>query len=247
MESPRPPPPEFGPFQFVILVLSVFVLGILALELLPATWLPVNDEVRRLLHWIDFVICLVFLSDFIVRFREAPSKLRFMKWGWVDLLASIPTVDFLRWGRVLRLLRLVRLLRAMRTLRNFLRVIYASRAQGGVASVLVIVFLVMSLSSVAVLLFETAPRSNIRTAGDAVWWCMTTITTVGYGDLYPVTTGGRMIAALLMLTGVGMFGTFSGIVATFLLGDGKNEGRQAPVGDPEPERESRPRVSQVDS
>jgi voltage-gated potassium channel len=146
-----------------------------------------------------------------------------MKWGWIDLLASIPEIEMLRWGRLFRVFRLLRIIRTLRTMRNFFRIMYASRTQGGAASVLVIVFLVMSLSSVGILIFETDPRSTIRTAGDAVWWCVTTITTVGYGDLYPVTPGGRCIAAGLMLTGVGMFGTFSGLVATFLLGTGSSQ------------------------
>lgn len=245
MKVPRLPP-EFGPFQFVILVLSVFVLLILAVELLPDSWLHLSPEVGRLLHWIDNIVCAVFLADFIVRFRRAPSKLQFLKWGWIDFLASIPEVEFLRWGRLLRLFRLLRLVRAIRTMRDFLHIMYSSRAQGGAASVLVIVFLVMSLSSVAVLLFETDPRSNIKTAGDAVWWCVTTITTVGYGDIYPVTAGGRFVAAALMLTGVGMFGTFSGIVATFLLGSGQRSEQPPKETPPRDGSHIRPPVSQVD-
>jgi voltage-gated potassium channel len=231
------PPPEFGPFQFVIMVLSVFVLAILTVELLPASWVPLPAEVRRLLNWIDNVVCMVFLADFIVRFRGAPSKMVFMRWGWIDLLASLPEIEMLRWGRVFRLFRLLRIVRTLRTMRDFLRVLYASRARGGVASVLVIVFLVLSLSSIGILLVETDARSNIHTAGDALWWAITTITTVGYGDLFPVTAPGRIIAAGLMITGVGMFGTFSGLIATFVLGGGPG----APVQvDPEPVKEKSP-------
>jgi voltage-gated potassium channel len=211
-------PPEFGPFQFVILVLSVFVLSILVVDLLPDEWLAVPPEVSRLLRWIDNLVCAVFLADFIARFRRAPSKWRFLRWGWIDLLASIPEIAVLRWGRLFRLFRLLRLVRALRTLRDFFCIMYASRARGGAASVIVIVFLVMSLSSIGILLVETRPDAKIHTAGDALWWAITTITTVGYGDLYPITDAGRFIAAGLMVCGVGLFGTFSGLVATFLLG-----------------------------
>lgn len=61
---------------------------------------------------------------------------------------------------------------------------------------------------------ETAPESNIKTAEDAIWWAFVTITTVGYGDRFPVTTEGRIIAALLMTAGVGLFGTFTGFIAS---------------------------------
>ena len=73
----------------------------------------------------------------------------------------------------------------------------------------------MIFSSIAILNCETSPESNIKTAGDALWWSFVTITTVGYGDYYPTTIEGRIIAVLLMTTGVGLFGTFTAYVASF--------------------------------
>ena len=72
--------------------------------------------------------------------------------------------------------------------------------------------------SIAVLHFETDPESNIRTAEDALWWAFATITTVGYGDCYPVTWEGRLIATILMCAGVGLFGTFSAFLAAWFIG-----------------------------
>lgn len=81
------------------------------------------------------------------------------------------------------------------------------------------------VSSVTILHVETAPDSNIKTAEDAVWWSIVTITTVGYGDRFPVTSEGRFIGGLLMFAGVGLFATFSGFVAAWFLhpADAKNE------------------------
>lgn len=208
---------ELGPFQLIILTLSLFVLGLLAAELvfdLPA-------ETVRVLRWIDNVACGFFLIDFIVRFRRAESKLHFMKWGWIDLLASIPEVAAFRWGRLFRIFRILRLLRAVKSIRVLFDVFNKSRTQSGVATVFMITFLVLSLSTFGILLVEHSPDSNIHTAEDALWWGITTITTVGYGDLYPVTFGGRILAAALMFTGVGLFGTLSGVIASFFLGEKK--------------------------
>jgi voltage-gated potassium channel len=72
-------------------------------------------------------------------------------------------------------------------------------------------------SSVAILQFETDPNSNIKTAEDAIWWSYVTITTVGYGDKYPVTTEGRIIAVILMTVGVGLFGTFTAFVSSWFV------------------------------
>jgi voltage-gated potassium channel len=160
---------EFGPFQFIILALSLFVLGLIAADLL----LDLPDETARVLGWVDNVVCGLFFIDFVVRFRRAESKRAFMKWGWVDLLASIPTVDTLRWGRLFRIFRLLRILRSIRSLRLLIGLFFRDRTQGGVASVFVITFLVVSLSAAGILLVERTPESTIRTAEDAVWWCVT--------------------------------------------------------------------------
>jgi voltage-gated potassium channel len=72
-------------------------------------------------------------------------------------------------------------------------------------------------ASVTILELEDTPDANIKTAEDAIWWAYATITTVGYGDKYPVTTGGRIIAAMLMTTGVGLFGTFTAYVSSWFV------------------------------
>lgn len=84
----------------------------------------------------------------------------------------------------------------------------------GVAAV---AFSMVILCSVAVLSFENVPNGNIRTAEDALWWAMCTVTTVGYGDFYPVTQEGRAVAAMLMTVGVGLLGTMSGLMVSWLL------------------------------
>ena len=78
--------------------------------------------------------------------------------------------------------------------------------------------LLIVFCSVAVLHFEVDRDSNIKTAEDAIWWAFATITTVGYGDRYPVTSEGRFAAAILMTAGVGLFGTFSGFLAAWFIG-----------------------------
>lgn len=211
------PQAEIGPFQVVVLVLSVFVLIVLGVELV----VPFDPEIDRLIGFIDTAICGVLLVDFGLRFRRAESKLAFMKWGWVDLLASVPAVDVFRLGRVLRVLRVLRLVRAMRSLRAFLSMVFKRRSTGGLATAATVAFLALSLASLAILVVERKAGGNITTASDALWWALTTVTTVGYGDRFPVTDLGRAIAAVLMLVGVGLFGTLSGAVASVFLGEGE--------------------------
>jgi len=142
-----------------------------------------------------------------------------MRWGWIDLLSSIPMVDFLRVGRLLRLIRLLRIVRAYKTVNQLLKHIFKNKAEGALTSVTIMAILFVIFSAIAILQVEDDPNSNIKTAEDAIWWAYVTITTVGYGDKFPITTEGRIIAALLMTIGVGLFGTITAYFASLFVGD----------------------------
>jgi voltage-gated potassium channel len=85
-------------------------------------------------------------------------------------------------------------------------------------SIALTTILLVAFASVSILIFESGPDANIRTAEDAIWWSVSTITTVGYGDRFPVSVEGRVIAMVLMISGVGLFGALSGTVASLFIG-----------------------------
>ncbi len=201
--------PRLGFLEITVLVLSVYVLG----AMLAQVVFQIPPAVSDLLDRIDFLICVVFLFDFAIRFRRAPSKLRFMKWGWLDLISSIPAYDFLRWGRTVRLIRIIRILRAFRSARHLVAFLYRHRTRSIALTAVLTAFVLVVFSSVAVLAFEHEKESNIKTPLDAVWWAVSTMTTVGYGDRYPVSVEGKLVAMLLMVVGVGLFGVLTGLFA----------------------------------
>jgi voltage-gated potassium channel len=190
--------------------------------LLVETFFKLSPELSELLTIIDDFICLIFIFDFIIRYVRAENKLAFMKWGWIDLLSSIPTISILRYGRVVRLIRLFRVLRAFRSTKYLIHFVFQNKIKGTFSTVALIALLMIIFSSIAILQFENADTSNIKTAEDAIWWSFVTITTVGYGDKFPVTTEGRLIGALLMTTGVGLFATFSGFIASWFINQKSN-------------------------
>lgn len=206
---------KLGLLNIIVIILSIYVLGALVID---TVWI-LPTEISILLGYIDNAICIFFLFEFSIRFYKAESKLAFMKWGWIDLLSSIPMVDFVRAGRLLRLIRLIRIIRAFRSTRNLVNHIFANKVQGTFTSVSVIAILLVIFSAIGILQVENDPNSNIKTAEDAIWWAYVTITTVGYGDKFPVTTEGRMIAAVLMTAGVGLFGTFTAFIASWFVAD----------------------------
>lgn len=208
---------KLGFLNLLVLVLSIYVL----VALLVDTLFKLPTEISRLLYYTDNAICAVFFYDFCIRFYRAENKWKFMRWGWIDLLSSVPAIEYLRAGRAVRLIRLLRILRAVRSTRHLINHIFRSRAQGAFTTVSVIAILLIIFSSIAILQVEDDPNSNIKTAEDAIWWAYVTITTVGYGDKYPVTTEGRLIASVLMTAGVGLFGTFTAYVASWFVADKK--------------------------
>ncbi|MFA7160105.1 MAG: ion transporter [Kiritimatiellia bacterium] len=204
-------------WQLVILALSGYVLLALAAE-----WLfKPQEQVLILLRWTDAAICLVFIADFFFRLHRAPDKLAFLKWGWIDLAASIPFLPLARWGRLVRVARILVLLRSVRSAKAFLDVIFQSRIKGTFLSVVLATVVMVMVSSVAILICETSPGANIRTAGDALWWSFSTVTAVGYGDFYPVTLEGRLIAAVLMTAGVALFTTLTAMIVSHFLSAGR--------------------------
>lgn len=213
---------RFGFLNLAVLVLSVYVLGALIIDIT----FKLSEETTTLLNYIDIGICIFFFVEFCIRFYQAENKWLFMRWGWIDLISSIPMVNFLRAGRLFRLIRIIRVFKAFRTTKSFVSHVFRNKAQGTFASAMILAILLIIFSSIAILQVENAPNSNINTAEDAIWWAYVTITTVGYGDKFPVTTEGRIIASFLMTAGVGLFGTFTAYIASLFVSDNKTEKKE---------------------
>lgn len=172
------------------------------LDLRPAT--------VAILDYADYAVCTLFLFDFGKSMVQAPSKWRyFITWGWLDLLSSLPVFSVARWGRVARVLRIFRVLRGLRATKLIAKLVLRRRAENTVLATVLVAILLLVFCSIAILHFENVPDGNILTADDALWWAFATITTVGYGDHYPITGEGRIVAGILMLGGLALSGTIA--------------------------------------
>jgi voltage-gated potassium channel len=204
------------PYLLFILIISVLALVVLAADMFVAA----NSDTGRILRYADTLLCVLFFGDFVVCLMRSKNRLKYLAtWGWLDLISSIPIIDALRWGRAARLARVLRVLRGVRSARILMRFILERRAQSAALAAALTSIVVIAVSSIAILHFErvAGDDAKIRTAEDALWWSVVTITTVGYGDLYPVTTEGRVVAVGLMFVGVGLIGTWSGIAAAWFM------------------------------
>jgi ion transport protein len=214
-------------FILVLTVLSLVVMGSLLLPLDQAT-------LDTLFFWDNF-ICVIFLIDFAYEISGShPRSAYFLrKRGWLDLLGSIPSLGILRITALLRLFRLSRLARVIRLLGGqnrsaLVHDVVRNRSQYALFLTVLLAVMVMTVCSVLVLQFEgRSPDSNIKTGGDALWWALVTITTVGYGDFFPVTTLGRFVGAFVMLSGVGIIGALASILSSLLLSPTPEETEEA--------------------
>lgn len=200
-------------------------LSILSIFNLIALWLFVtNENIRMVLDIMNAVMTPIFLGDFFYRFFTAESKSTyfFRRFGWADLLSSIPLPQV----KILRLFRIWRVIRLFRTFgaRNLWNEFVTHRADNALLTVAFFVLCVLEFGSISVLKAEsTSPDANIKSASDAIWWCYVTITTVGYGNRYPVTNWGRLVGILVMSVGVGLFGTLAAYLSQSFLSPGKKK------------------------
>ncbi len=199
-------------YDLIIGILAIFSLILLIPLYLLGNVSPSDKAVLIILE--DF-LCAVFLFDFFRSLRLAINKWGyfFKGGGWLDLLGSIPLSAFAIF-RVARLFRIVRLLRRM-TGGEFSRMLTTHLAQSTLLFTLVVALLLVFTISWFVLLAEQgAPNANIKTYHDAVWWALVTITTVGYGNYYPVTGWGQSMAVILMFFGLGIIGVLSSYLSS---------------------------------
>ena len=177
----------------------------------------------------NVAIWVVFLVDYVVRLYLAPERWRFVRTHVVDLL--VVAVPFLRPLRLLRLFAI---------LVEFTRRSQKSLAGRATALVFTVAAVIMTVSAVVVFNFErTNHSSNIKTFPDALWWAVSTVTTVGYGDRFPSTEAGRAIAVVLMLTGIALVGTMTAAIAAWFVGSTQKANRQVAESEAQQTQEER--------
>ncbi len=208
---------SYSIFILVLTVLSLVIMGLLLL--------PLSDATLDVLRFYDNLICVIFLIDFGVNLATTRPRRDYLitRRGWLDLLGSIPSLGFFPAAGLFRLARISRLARLTRVLggdnrRALIRDVVTNRGEYALFVTVFSAFLVLVVSSVLMTQVESgSPDSNITTGGDALWWAFVTITTVGYGDSYPVTAMGRTVAVIVMFAGVGIIGSLASILASVLV------------------------------
>jgi len=226
--------PRFGRGPALFLNALILISAVtIALETMP----QLSERLRVALRWAEFTILLIFAVEYVTRVLCTPRPLRyiFSFWGIVDLLAILPLLALLNpeWlaVRVLRLMRLIRLLKLFRTSRALDRLARAFvKVKGELIVFGTLTTLVMYVAAVGIYVFEHPVQPEaFSSIPMSLWWAVASLTTVGYGDLVPITLGGRIFTALVLFIGLGVVAGPAAIVTTALLEADKYEAK--PVSD----------------
>jgi voltage-gated potassium channel len=214
----------------------IAVLSVLSIVNIILMYAIADENLDTVIGAMNILFSVIFLADFAYRLLTAESKSGyfFRGFGWADLLASMPFPQ----AKVLRAFRLVRVVRLLRANggRRIVRTLLADRAGSALLTLLMMGILVLEFGSLAILHIEQYEEgATITTASDALWFVMVTISTVGYGDRYPVTDDGRLVGTLIIVIGVGIFGTFTGYLANLFLSPskGRQDGDPTSIDDPQ--------------
>jgi voltage-gated potassium channel len=219
----------------------ILALSITSLANIVLGYLVRQPEVGLVLTAMDVLLSCVFLGDFVYRLVTAPTKTGYFvgQRGWLDLLSSLPLPQ-VKVFRLFRVVRVVRLLRAVGP-RRFFDAVLRDRAGSALLVVIFLALLLLEFGAALMLAIELpAPDGNIKDAADALWYVYVTVTTVGYGDRFPVTNAGRLVGVLIMTVGVGLFGTLTGFLATAFVTPAK-----AAAGDGGATREDGPAAAEL--
>lgn len=190
----------------------LIILGSVLLSM-AATIPSIDEATRETIHQFEIAVTLMFAAEYLLRVYASRWPLRyiFSFYGMIDLLTWLPLLFLGEVFLAIRLLRILRLLKLIRYLRA-MHLFFAS-----MIDVFDVIFVVLATIIIIVLISgnlihflepETFPNAYI-----GCWWSLVTMTTVGYGDMVPVTTAGKIEAAVLMLTGVTMFALLTGTVS----------------------------------
>jgi voltage-gated potassium channel len=205
------PTPMIDNIGYEVFIAALSILSIVNLVLI---YLVQDEALDIVLEAMNLLLSLVLFCDFLYRFRKAPSKSTyfFREFGWADLGASLPLPQL----KVLRIFRLIKVWRLFRLYgaRRLLTALVKERAETALFLLLLIAVLVLEFGSLWMLRIEQSVEgANITTASDAIWYVLVTISTVGYGDQFPVTNAGRILGTIIIVLGVGIFGTLTGYLA----------------------------------
>lgn len=217
-------------FDFFIQALIILSLISFSLETLP----ELNETVRRFLKIFEIISVVIFTAEYLLRLIVADKRLKFIFsfYGLIDLVAILPfylsTGIDLRSVRIFRLFRLFRILKILRYSKAIVRfqLAFKSIKEELILFAILTIFMLF-VSSVGIYYFENPAQPEVfKSVFHSLWWAVATLTTVGYGDIYPITAGGKVFSFFMLIIGLGIISVPTGLIASALSKTFKEEEKE---------------------
>ena len=207
-------------FNILIQILILVSVVTFSMETVP----DLEPQTRIILRYIEIFSVVAFTIEYLLRIWVADRKFKFIFsfFGIIDFLAILPFylavgIDLrsLRALRFLRLFRILKLVRYNRAMNQFSRAIKSAKEQ--IFLFIFITLILIYFASVGIYYFENeAQPENFSSIFDSLWWAIITLTTVGYGDVYPITVGGKVFTFIILMIGLGIVAIPTGIISSAL-------------------------------
>jgi voltage-gated potassium channel len=197
-------------FEWVVLVATLAIIPVMVIELEAS-----SSGAREVAFVANWLIWAIFVAELAFILTVAPRKAAALKAHWLDVTIIVVTAP--AFGRLLaslRLVRLVRLLRLLRLTAIVTRAVQRERAATSGATFRLVALLTLVIVVLSGSVEALVDSGDFPSTWDGIWWAVVTVTTVGYGDLYPKTAGGRVIAMVVMLFGIGFLSVLTATVAS---------------------------------
>jgi len=208
-------------------IFAYFIQALIFLSIIAFSYETVPDlesSTRKVLRIIEIFCVIVFTIEYLLRIYVSDEKHKFIFsfFGIIDFLAILPFylslgVDLrsLRALRFLRLFRILKLIRYNKAIKHFSKAI--SLAKEEILLFLIVTLILIYFSAVGIYYFENeAQPENFSSIFDSLWWAIITLTTVGYGDVYPITVGGKVFTFFILMIGLGIVAIPTGIISSAL-------------------------------
>ncbi|MGL4336064.1 MAG: potassium channel family protein [Turicibacter sp.] len=203
-------------YEIIMMGLAIVVVIIAMIQLT----MNLDPNINQLLNVIDLLVWIVFVLDYSIRLIRSENKRHFITHNKLDLITILPFNSLFRMFRILKVAKVLKLLKIVKAtvfLSTFTKKLNKFITTNNFHIVLIAVIILIFLGSGLIYYVED------MTFSDAIWWSLVTTTTVGYGDISPETGMGRIIASILMLTGIGFLGMLTGTISTFFLSPKSNK------------------------